>query len=294
MKKNAALLFTLVALASRPAFAADKQHLQMMAEIRLLQEQQQQLQQLIGGLQDTLKALNTKLDEQTATSRKAAADQTLAVNNINDNVRVLREKTDETNVRISSVSQELEGLRQTIASQPATQPQTMPSAPQQPAGTSPSSFPPNNLVSPGASGQTPPGAPPSAVPPGVSPQRMYETSYDDYTAGRYDLAIQGFQSFLGSYSRMPQAGDAQFNIGMSYYNQSKYAEARDAFLKVTTDFPQAQGTTVPDAYYKLGQSYEHLNQVDAAKQAYQTVIQKFPGTQSATQANNALQRLTRR
>ena len=45
-----------------------------------------------------------------------------------------------------------------------------------------------------------------------------------------------------------------FNIGMSYYNQSKWTEARDAFLKVITDYPQAQGTAVPDAYYKLGQS----------------------------------------
>jgi TolA-binding protein len=65
-------------------------------------------------------------------------------------------------------------------------------------------------------------------------------------------------------------------------------------MKVTTDFPQAQGTTVPDAYYKLGQTYEHLNQIDAAKQAYQTVMQKFPGTTSATLANSSLQRLNKR
>src|SRR5215471_2587750 len=121
MKKNAALLFTLFVFAARPALAADKQHLQMMAEIRLLQEQQQQLQQLLGALQDTLKTLNTKLDDQTAANRKAVADQTLAVNNIGDNVRMLREKTDETNVRVSQVSQEIDALRQAIASQPAPQ-----------------------------------------------------------------------------------------------------------------------------------------------------------------------------
>jgi tol-pal system protein YbgF len=286
MKKNAALLFVLLVLASRPAFAADKQHLQMMAEIRLLQEQQQQLQQLIGGLQETLKSLNTKLDDQTAANRKAMADQTLAVNNINDNVRVLREKTDETNVRISSVSQELEGLRQSIAAQPP--PQGIPSAPPQSSGGAPSGFPPNNLVNPAAGSPTP-SAP--GIQPGASAQRMFETSYDDYTAGRWDLAIQGFQNFIAEFPKAPQAGDAQFNIGMSYYSQSKYPEARDAFTRVTTDFPQSQGTTVPDAYYKLGQTYEHLNQIDAAKQAYQTVVQRFPGTTSATLANGSLQRL---
>src|SRR5262245_65684236 len=101
MKKHAARLFTVLALtsplAARPASAADKQHLQMMAEIRLLQEQQQQLQQLIGGLQDTLKTLNAKLDDQTAAQRKAMADQSLAVTSRGDNVRVPRERPDETN-----------------------------------------------------------------------------------------------------------------------------------------------------------------------------------------------------
>src|SRR5262245_45644409 len=97
--KKIGLALAVLALAS-PAFAADKQHLQMMAEIRMLQEQQQQLQQLLGGLQDTLKAVSSKLDDQAAATRKAMADQTLAVTNIGDNVRVLREKTDDTNVRI--------------------------------------------------------------------------------------------------------------------------------------------------------------------------------------------------
>ena len=180
MKKNAALLFALVALASpfaaRPAAAADKQHLQMMAEIRLLQEQQQQLQQLMGALQDTLKTLNTKLDDQAAANRKAMADQSLAVNNIGDTVRMLREKTDETNVRISSVSQEIDALRQAVASQPQPPSQVMPS---QPGG-----------VAPGPGGTNfgaPSPAPPqvgNAPPPGVSAQRMYESSFDDYTAGR--------------------------------------------------------------------------------------------------------------
>src|SRR5450756_3237708 len=73
-------------------------------------------------LQDTLKTVTTKLDDQSAAMRKAMADQTLAVNNIGDNVRVLREKTDETNVRISTMSQGLEAVRQTIAPQPTPQP----------------------------------------------------------------------------------------------------------------------------------------------------------------------------
>lgn len=286
MKKKAALLLTVFAFAASPASAADKQHLQMMAEIRLLQEQQQQLQQLIGGLQDTLKALNTKLDDQAAAQRKATADQTLAVNNMGDNVRVLREKADETNVRVSQVSQEIDALRQAIASQPG--PQAMNPSP---AGVAPGT----GGTATGAPSPTQPGAPGPTIPAGVSPQRMYDTSLDDYTAGRWDLAIQGFTNFIAAFPPSSNAADAQFNIGQAYYNQSKWPEAREAYQKVITNYGQiAQPSTLADATYKLGATYEHLNQIDAAKQAYQTVVQKYPNTTSASMANSALQRLNRR
>ena len=113
-----ATLSLLVAGAS-PAAAADKAHQQLMAEIRMLQEQQQQLQQLVGGLAETLKVVTSKIDDQTGASRKAFADQKLLIDNVAEGVRVLREKADDTNVRLSTVSQELEAVRQAIASGPS-------------------------------------------------------------------------------------------------------------------------------------------------------------------------------
>ncbi len=270
-------VLSLVMVPSAASAAANKEHLQLMAEIRMLQEQQQQLQGLLGDLKDTLKTVATRIDDQSAAMRKAMADQTLATTNIGDNVRVLREKTDETNVRISTMGQELEALRQTIASQPA--PQTV-AAP-----------PPTDPSLPPGTGAAPVQPPPS--PPGMSAQRMFETSYDDYTASRYPIAIQGFQLFVQTFPRAPQAGAAYYNIGMSYYNLDKWPEARDAFLKVINDYPQAQASTVPDAYYKLGQTYERLNQPDNAKKAYEAAVQKFPGAPSAL-SSQALQRLNRR
>ena len=50
----------------------------------------------------------------------------------------------------------------------------------------------------------------------VSPQRMYDASYDDYSTGRFDMAIQGFQGFIQSFPRMqPMVADAQYNIGIA-------------------------------------------------------------------------------
>jgi tol-pal system protein YbgF len=274
--RNALLLLSLFAVSASPALAANKEHLQLMAEIRMLQEQNQQLQALLGSLQDTLKAVTTKIDDQSAATRKAMADQLLAVNNIGDNVRVLREKTDDTNVRISTVSQEISALRQAIASQPA------------PAAALPPSDPT------AAPSPTAPSQPTSVAPPvGVSPQRMFEASYDDYTSGRWELAIQGFQGYIQTFPRTAQAADAQYNIGMSYYQQSKWAEARDAFQKVINDYPQ-NTERLPEAYYKLGQTFERLNQVENAKRAYEMIIQKFPTSFHANQARPALDRLTKK
>ena len=267
-------VLSLLVVPSAASAAANKEHLQLMAEIRMLQEQQQQLQGLLGDLKDTLRTVATKIDDQSAAMRKAMADQTLATTNIGDNVRVLREKTDETNVRISTMAQELEALRLTCAAQ----------APPQPVPPAPTG------VGPAGTG-APPVPPPAPSPSNPSAQRMYETSYDDYTAGRYPLAIDGFQGFVQAFPRAPQAGAAYYNIGMSYYNLSKWPEARDAFLKVINDYAQSPGPTVPDAYYKLGQTYERLNQVDNAKKAYEAAMQKFPGAPSAL-SSQAFQRLT--
>src|SRR6185503_750035 len=112
---------SLVLVGASPAAAADKAHQQLMAEIRMLQEQQQQLQQMMGVLAETLKTVSTKIDDQTATNRKAFADQKLQVDNVADGVRVLREKADDTNVRLSTVSQELEAVRQAMSSMPSAQ-----------------------------------------------------------------------------------------------------------------------------------------------------------------------------
>jgi tol-pal system protein YbgF len=282
MKNTSILLLAGVLLTASPAWAGpSKEYLQLLAEIRMLEEQNQQLQQLFGTLQDSLKLVSTKLDDQAAVNRKAMADQTLAINNIGDTVRVLREKADDTNVRISTVAQEIQALRQSLASMPS--PQTATPVPAAMGAVDTTGAP----TLPAAA------TPPPPVPVGVSPQRMFDTSFDDFSSGRYDTAIKGFELFIQTFPRLPQAAQAQFNIGASYYNQGKWNEARDAFTLVTTQYPQDVDTNA-QAWFKLGQTYEQLKQLELAKKAYDTVTQKYPTSFQATQASQALQRLNRK
>lgn len=265
-------------LSPHAASAANKEQQLLMAEVRMMQQQQQQLQQMIASLADTLKTVTGRLDEQAATSRKALADQRLLIENMSDTVRGLRERADDTNVRLSSMGQELEALRQAMASQPppvavpTTDPAADPSAPG--ITPTPGATPPRTTVAP---------------PPGVSPSRTYDSAYSDYTGGQYDLAIVGFDTFLKFFPRDPRAPEAQFNIGNAYYNGGKYREAIAAYQQVISDYPKSD--SVPSAYYKLGLSYVQLKQPDLARKAFQMILDNYPTAPEHTLARQANERL---
>jgi len=74
MKKRAVLLLAVLALSASPVWAGpNKEYLQLLAEIRMLQEQNQQMQQLFGSLQDSLKAVTAKLDPQMSRSSRSGS-----------------------------------------------------------------------------------------------------------------------------------------------------------------------------------------------------------------------------
>jgi tol-pal system protein YbgF len=259
------------------AAAANKEHQQIMAELRMLQEQQQQLHQMLGSLGDALKTLTTKLDDQGSLTRKAFADQRLLIEGVGDTVRILREKADETHVRLSTITQELDAVKHAISS-----------APQPPATSVPGEGP-----STGSTGSTTTGAPPATGgTPLVSPQKMYDNAFADYTAGQYDIAILGFETFIKTAPRSELADDAQLNIGNALYAAGKFTEAVAALRQVISAYPQSN--SVPAAWYKLGLSYQQTKQEDFARKAFETAMKDYPDTVEANLAKQALERLNKK
>jgi tol-pal system protein YbgF len=266
-------------IGARPASAdTDKEHKLLMAEIRMLQEEQQQLRAALLGLGDTLKALNVRLDADAGRLQKSLADQKLIVEGVAETTRILREKADETNVRLSSMTQELQALRQTVSSLPPPVPSV---------GMVPSGEPPTGDPAAAAPGATVPAT--TSPPPNVSPTQMWDRVYAVYTAGQFDLAVEGFQSFIRTFPTSPQADDAQLYIGHSLFSAGKYSEAVTALQKVISTYPQSD--SVPTAYYKLGSAYEAMKQFDAARKAYETVVKNYNKAFEATLAQQALVRV---
>jgi tol-pal system protein YbgF len=253
---------------------ADKAQQLMMAEIRMLQENQQQLRQVLDGVTETLKALNARLDTDANRTQKTFADQKLVIDGVAETSRILREKSDETNVKLSTMAQELQALRQAVSSMPTSSVNMPPPTTGEPT-TDPSGPPAGN-----ASGNPP---------PNISPTQMWDRVYAVYTAGQFDLAVEGFQSYIRTFPTSPQADDAQLYIGHSLYSAGKYAEAATALQRVITNYPSSD--SVPSAYYKLGLCYEALKQLPQARQAFETVIKNHPTASEATLAKQALVRV---
>src|SRR5687767_1666158 len=94
------------ALAPAPAVAQNREHQQVSADVRMLQEQTQQLALTIAALNqvlaESLKAIGARLDTANENTRKGFADQKVLVDNLGINVGVIRERSDDTNVRIAA------------------------------------------------------------------------------------------------------------------------------------------------------------------------------------------------
>ena len=218
--------------------AADREHQQIMADLRMLQEQTQQLQALMNGLGEALKAVNSRLEDQTALERKAFADGKVQMDAISGDIRIVREKVDETNVRLGSISQELESIRQAIPEPGSVS--MMPPAITDPTTAAPGVAPSSNRRQ---RRQTP-------ANPGINPQRLFQSSFGDYTSGNYSLAVAGISKLSELLPEELQAHEAQLYIGEALFQEKKDAEAVAAYDRVIANYPSI--SSVPQAYYKRG------------------------------------------
>ncbi|HEY2153599.1 MAG TPA: tetratricopeptide repeat protein [Vicinamibacterales bacterium] len=279
MRQRLCSLLIAVALAgvcAAPASAANKEHQQLMADLRMLQEQSQVLQNLLGTLTDALKAVNTRLDQQAETNRKAFADQKLVVDNLTGDVRIIREKMDDNNVRIGTLTQEVDSLRQSLQ--------------QMAARPAPIASDPGTAVAPGT------GVPPAASPDNAattptpslnaSPTQLWDAAYADYTAGQYDLAVEGFTTYIKTFPKSDRADDAQVLICGSYLNDNKNDKAAQACDLAIRTYPGTN--SIPEAYYRKGLALANLKDVAGARAAWEALIKNYPDSGDALLAKQRL------
>lgn len=117
-------------------------------------------------------------------------------------------------------------------------------------------------------------------------RQFYDRVMEEFQQKEYEAAQAGFELFLTLHGKSNYAGSAQFWIGECYYRLSRLAEAKEAFQKVLSHYPQ--NTKTAGATLKLGLIYGKQGQPDPARILLHRVIIEFPHSHEATVARKAL------
>jgi tol-pal system protein YbgF len=274
------LILLLLAGAAVPAHAQNRQDLQMLADMRLLQENVAKLQLTVNVLLEQLKATNAQVDANKNLAQKLHAEQMVQIKDIAQNMSVLNEKLADSSVNVLKLTQEMSSIRSAIAMQSTLLNQILgllqpPLAPTIPPGG-------------GTGGETTPPVPGSVIMP-ASPAAHYNEAWGYYTANKFDLAIQAYQDALQKFPDWPDAPIAQLNIGNAYYQLRRDKEAIQAFNVVITKYRNHD--TVPEAYFGQGLAYERLGQKANALKNYEFIIKQYPKSDAALLAKQGITRV---
>ena len=260
-----------------PAPAQNREHLQMSADLQVLREQVQAQalaqEKLQAQLAAAIKTITDRLEQSDAALRKSMADQKVVFDTVATELRIIKQNTQDTSTRLRTLSDEVDALGTAVSLAGST-----------------SSFSADPATVEAASAQ--PGASPPIPRSGLTPSRLYDAAWADYTSGNLTSDVTGFERYLSEFPKGDKADEAQYYIGESYRQQKKIPEAVKAFTAVVQNH-QADSARemVPDAYYRLGEAQRALGQIDAARSSWETAATKYPDSNGGILAKQRLEGL---
>jgi tol-pal system protein YbgF len=220
---------------------------------------------------EEVQKLNASVAQQTNQLLKSNADTGVKLDELSRQIEALQAKLDDTNRRLAELSQQIAATQGDLS-------RLNPGG----AAMAPSIGAPRPNAKPGA----PPG---SAGGGGASPQQLYDTAYGDYTKGRYELAIAGFQEYIERYPSTDLSDNAQYWIGESHFSERKFDDAIRDFDTLLKRWPQSDKAAA--ALLKKGLALQELNRRPEAIVALQYVIHEYPGSDEARLARQRLSSL---
>lgn len=235
-----------------------------------------------------LAGMNQRMQEATQQSLRSNADLTVQVQELQEQIEALRASLDLTTRRLQSISQELAAVRalyQARVPMPATSAGISPGASALPAATGDAAAAQTDAAS-GDDGTEPVVTQQPAI---VSPEQLYQSAYEDYMRGNYDLAIQGFGDYLKRWGSTDLADNAQYWIGECYDAQDRAEEALAAFSKVLEQYPASDKAAA--AQLKKGLLYLKLGDQGQGVVHLQYVVFEHPSTEEAELAREKLRSL---
>ena len=116
--------------------------------------------------------------------------------------------------------------------------------------------------------------------------RAYEAAQGQRKIGNYQGAIAGFRNFLSQYPKSTLSHRAQYWIGDSYYNLRDFKNAIASQQRLISAFPDS--ASVPDALLNIASSQIELGEAAAARKSMDGLIARYPASEAAEKARRRL------
>lgn len=257
-----AVLYKIIAfflvLFSLSSCATRKEIVQFKQDMSFIRVQTESLRQENEELKKMLAQLNQSFAELQNETRRTKADLLTEIDNVKSKSQVIDSKLEDTSYRMSHFLQRVE-----TKVPPAAQKDSL-----------------DNAMNPDRAADQ------SARQQGIDPLELYNAAYLDLSKANYQLALQGFQTFIAAFPKSDLVDNAQYWIGEVHYAQKDYPRAIEAFKKVVEIYPR--GDKVAAALLKMGYSHFNLGDQETGKKFLKIVIERFPNSEEARLARSRL------
>jgi TolA-binding protein len=116
--------------------------------------------------------------------------------------------------------------------------------------------------------------------------KLYQIAYSDFTAGRFDLARDGFIDFIKRFPESPNADEATYYSAECWYGKKELEKAEAAYSGYIRTF--REGRKVCSALYKLGLVFESKKMLEKRKMVWQKLLSTCANSDEAAMVKDRL------
>jgi len=110
-------------------------------------------------------------------------------------------------------------------------------------------------------------------------QQLFEIAMSDFNAGRYDLAISGFQDLVTQHPGSPLAIEAEFWTAESHFAKRDFETAEKQYFDFIRSHPNNPRICV--TMFKLGLAYEKQEKNRSRDMVWNNLLERCPDGQEA-------------
>jgi tol-pal system protein YbgF len=311
-----ACVLALYALAAQPAFAVNKDMVQLQTQIQDLQESVNHLQQsndermgvmrdLVQQTADSVNKMSVAVGSLETQMRAQQEATSTKQDQISGQVQSLNDSLDEVKARLNglekamqsvanqqqSINAALQNMTPAVGSTQAVNP--VPQTTDQPAPQTPAVMPaPAGNGKPTADVPFPANQGPYANVPaqaltgGAPVADLYSAALKDNMAAKYTLATSEFQQVIQTNPNDPLAGNSYYYLGEIDYHAGKFTNAVRNYDHVLTQYPS--NPKIPVSRLHKAMALLQMKERDAAVTEFRALIQRFPNSPEAAQARTKL------